>query len=105
MPKIVQYGICNLWNRIVFNISSRIYSYRQQKCERSQKFSAENGLPILKNVLLPKTKGFHACLETLGNSLDAGIISFLRHIMMHQMTVLNIIVNMCSLRRLVSDVI
>lgn len=52
-------------------------AYRQQKCEKSQKFSAENRLPILKNVLLPKTKGFHACLETLANSLDAGIISLL----------------------------
>ncbi|KAJ0077290.1 hypothetical protein Patl1_36329 [Pistacia atlantica] len=31
----------------------------------------ENGLPILKNVLLPKQKGFCACLEDLRGSLDA----------------------------------
>ncbi|KAL8145079.1 hypothetical protein AgCh_003330 [Apium graveolens] len=78
--------------------------FTQQKCEKSQKFSADNGLPILKNVLLPKTKGFHACLETLGNSLDAGII-FYSDIVMCQLTILNIIVFICSLGILVSDVI
>ncbi|KAG9440893.1 hypothetical protein H6P81_021058 [Aristolochia fimbriata] len=45
--------------------------FTEQKCLRSQEFAAENGLPILKNVLLPKTKGFHASVEILRNSLDA----------------------------------
>lgn len=45
--------------------------FTEQKCVRSQQFSAENGLPILSNVLIPKTRGFHACLETLRCSLDA----------------------------------
>ncbi|KAG6520608.1 hypothetical protein ZIOFF_017667 [Zingiber officinale] len=43
----------------------------EKKCIKSQQFAAENGLPILKNVLIPKTKGFFACLEALRNSLDA----------------------------------
>ncbi|KAL2927492.1 putative 1-acyl-sn-glycerol-3-phosphate acyltransferase 4 [Bienertia sinuspersici] len=43
----------------------------EQKCIRSQKYAADHGLPVLKNVLLPKTKGFFACLEELRNSLDA----------------------------------
>ncbi|KAJ4966454.1 hypothetical protein NE237_018303 [Protea cynaroides] len=45
--------------------------FTEQKCIRSQEFAADNGLPILKNVLLPKTKGFYACLDILRNSLDA----------------------------------
>ncbi|KAL5788523.1 hypothetical protein ACOSP7_005472 [Xanthoceras sorbifolium] len=45
--------------------------FTEQKCIRSQKYAAENGLPILKNVLLPKTKGFCACLEDLRGSLNA----------------------------------
>ncbi|XP_073124369.1 probable 1-acyl-sn-glycerol-3-phosphate acyltransferase 5 [Henckelia pumila] len=45
--------------------------FTEQKCLRSQKYASENGLPILKNVLLPKTKGFYACLENLRESLDA----------------------------------
>ncbi|CAN6459829.1 unnamed protein product [Victoria cruziana] len=45
--------------------------YTEQKCLRSQKFAKENGFPILKHVLLPKTKGFTTCLEVLRNSLDA----------------------------------
>ncbi|GFQ05031.1 probable 1-acyl-sn-glycerol-3-phosphate acyltransferase 4 [Phtheirospermum japonicum] len=45
--------------------------YTEQKCIKSQKFAVENGLPVLKNVLLPKTKGFIACLEILRGSLDA----------------------------------
>ncbi|KAI3737036.1 hypothetical protein L2E82_27030 [Cichorium intybus] len=45
--------------------------FTEQKCIKSQKFAAENGLPILKNLLLPKTRGFHACLEVLRGSLDA----------------------------------
>ncbi|KAL9662003.1 hypothetical protein QQ045_026831 [Rhodiola kirilowii] len=44
---------------------------KEQKCKRSQQFAAENGLPILKYVLLPKSKGFHACLQMLKDSLDA----------------------------------
>ncbi|KAL6995640.1 1-acyl-sn-glycerol-3-phosphate acyltransferase 4 [Sarracenia purpurea var. burkii] len=45
--------------------------FSEQKCKRSQKFAAENGLPLLKNVLLPKTRGFFTCLEILRSSLDA----------------------------------
>jgi lysocardiolipin and lysophospholipid acyltransferase len=45
--------------------------YTEQKCNSSKKFAAEAGLPVLTNVLLPKTKGFHTCLETLRDSLDA----------------------------------
>ncbi|XP_057996340.1 probable 1-acyl-sn-glycerol-3-phosphate acyltransferase 5 isoform X2 [Hevea brasiliensis] len=45
--------------------------FTEQKCMRSQKYASENGLPILKNVLVPKTKGFYACLEDLRGSLDA----------------------------------
>ncbi|KAL2318669.1 hypothetical protein Fmac_032545 [Flemingia macrophylla] len=45
--------------------------YTDQKSKNSQKFAAEAGLPVLTNVLLPKTKGFHACLEALRGSLDA----------------------------------
>lgn len=45
--------------------------FTEEKCIRSQKYAAENGLPILKSVLLPKSKGFCACLEGLRGSLDA----------------------------------
>ncbi|KAK1317923.1 putative 1-acyl-sn-glycerol-3-phosphate acyltransferase 5 [Acorus calamus] len=45
--------------------------YTEKKCIRSQQFAAENGLPILNNVLLPKTKGFYASLHSLRSSLDA----------------------------------
>lgn len=45
--------------------------FTEQKCVRSQKYAAEHGLPILKNVLLPKTKGFFSCVEELKSSLDA----------------------------------
>ncbi|KAG4110399.1 hypothetical protein ERO13_D13G046700v2 [Gossypium hirsutum] len=45
--------------------------FTEQKCLRSQKYAAENGLPILKNLLLPKSKGFNACLEDLRSTLDA----------------------------------
>ncbi|WVZ04174.1 hypothetical protein V8G54_024980 [Vigna mungo] len=37
----------------------------------TQKYAAEHGLPVLKNVLLPKTKGFCACLQELRESLTA----------------------------------
>ncbi|KAJ6940065.1 1-acyl-sn-glycerol-3-phosphate acyltransferase 4 isoform X1 [Populus alba x Populus x berolinensis] len=45
--------------------------FSEQKCQRSQKFANEVGLPVLKNVLLPKTRGFCVCLEVLRGSLDA----------------------------------
>ncbi|XAR61803.1 1-acylglycerol-3-phosphate O-acyltransferase [Bertholletia excelsa] len=45
--------------------------YTELKCKRSREFAASNGLPELKNVLLPKTRGFYACLEMLRDSLDA----------------------------------
>ncbi|KAL8234750.1 hypothetical protein R6Q59_020850 [Mikania micrantha] len=45
--------------------------FTEQKCIRSQKFASEHGLPILHNVLLPKAKGFAACLEELRDYLDA----------------------------------
>ncbi|KAL5053906.1 hypothetical protein RYX36_034588 [Vicia faba] len=45
--------------------------FTEQKCLRSQKYAAEQGLPILKNVLLPKTKGFCTCLQELRGSLIA----------------------------------
>ncbi|XP_065855644.1 probable 1-acyl-sn-glycerol-3-phosphate acyltransferase 5 [Euphorbia lathyris] len=45
--------------------------FTEQKCIRSQKYAADNGLPVLNHVLLPKTKGFFACLEDLRCSLDA----------------------------------
>lgn len=46
--------------------------YSEQKCTSSQKYASENGLPIMKNVLLPKSKGFCACLGELRDSMDAG---------------------------------
>lgn len=45
--------------------------FTDQKCLRSQRFAEENHLPILKNVLQPKTKGFYSCLTLLRDSLDA----------------------------------
>ncbi|CAI9104465.1 OLC1v1003141C1 [Oldenlandia corymbosa var. corymbosa] len=45
--------------------------FTEQKCLRSKKYAAETGLPVMKNVLLPKTKGFYACIECLRGSLDA----------------------------------
>ncbi|KAL5704875.1 1-acylglycerol-3-phosphate O-acyltransferase [Ranunculus cassubicifolius] len=45
--------------------------FSEQKCLQSQNYATENDLPVLQNVLLPKTKGFFACLEVLRNSLDA----------------------------------
>lgn len=45
---------------------------REAKCKKSQAYAAEVGLPVLKNVLLPKARGFCACLQTLRGSLDAG---------------------------------
>ncbi|KAK4859403.1 hypothetical protein QYF36_004844 [Acer negundo] len=45
--------------------------FTEEKCMKSQKFATEVGLPVLDNVLLPKTRGFCVCLETLRSSLDA----------------------------------
>jgi len=45
--------------------------YTEKKCIRSQEYAVEHGLPILKNVLLPKTKGFNCCLQELRSSIDA----------------------------------
>eukprot|EP01018_Ginkgo_biloba_P022281 Gb_01060 [translate_table: standard] len=45
--------------------------FTEQKCIRSQRFAEEHGLPILNNVLLPRTKGFFSCLSLLRGSLDA----------------------------------
>lgn len=45
--------------------------YTEQKMVRSQKFSQEHGLPKLDNVLVPRTKGFYACVSQLRDSLDA----------------------------------
>ncbi|KAG8377726.1 hypothetical protein BUALT_Bualt08G0062700 [Buddleja alternifolia] len=45
--------------------------YSEEKCVKSQKFADENGFPVLEHVLLPKTRGFHACLEILRGSFDA----------------------------------
>ncbi|GJW79460.1 hypothetical protein Tco_0143435 [Tanacetum coccineum] len=55
------------------NLFPRMYCRKQErsKVSKSQQLGAENGLPILKYVLLPKTRGFHACVEILKGSLDA----------------------------------
>ncbi|XP_075647342.1 putative 1-acyl-sn-glycerol-3-phosphate acyltransferase 4 isoform X4 [Castanea sativa] len=45
--------------------------FTEEKCKKSKKFAAEAGLPVLENVLLPKTRGFCACLDALQGSLDA----------------------------------
>ncbi|KAG8055175.1 hypothetical protein GUJ93_ZPchr0001g31951 [Zizania palustris] len=45
--------------------------YTEKKCIKSQEYASEHGLPILENVLLPKTKGFICCLQELKSSLDA----------------------------------
>lgn len=47
-------------------------SCSEKKRDRSQKYASEHGLPILKHVLLPKTKGFCTCLQELRGSLNAG---------------------------------
>ncbi|KAL5222359.1 hypothetical protein ABZP36_027072 [Zizania latifolia] len=43
----------------------------EKKCIKSQEYASQHGLPILENVLLPKTKGFVCCLQELKSSLDA----------------------------------
>lgn len=45
--------------------------FTEQKCLRSQRIAKENNLPILKNVLLPRTKGFYSCVSLLRDCLDA----------------------------------
>ncbi|KAG8078151.1 hypothetical protein GUJ93_ZPchr0007g4627 [Zizania palustris] len=45
--------------------------YTEKKCIKSQEYASQHGLPILENVLLPKTKGFICCLQELKSSLDA----------------------------------
>ncbi|EEC79481.1 hypothetical protein OsI_20519 [Oryza sativa Indica Group] len=45
--------------------------YTEKKCIKSQEYAKEHGLPILNNVLLPKTKGFHCCLQELRDSMDS----------------------------------
>ncbi|CAG8823220.1 20753_t:CDS:2, partial [Dentiscutata erythropus] len=39
-----------------------------RKLLESQKFARERGLPILRNLLLPRTKGFVACVRQLRNA-------------------------------------
>ncbi|KAK6152127.1 hypothetical protein DH2020_014762 [Rehmannia glutinosa] len=46
----------------------------KKKCTKSQKYAEENGLPLPTNVLLPKTRGFYACLEILRGFFAAGEI-------------------------------
>lgn len=45
--------------------------FTEQKCLRSQRFAQENNLPIMKNLLLPRTKGFSSCSALLRGSIDA----------------------------------
>ncbi|XP_054820177.1 probable 1-acyl-sn-glycerol-3-phosphate acyltransferase 5 isoform X2 [Prosopis cineraria] len=45
--------------------------FTEKKRDQCQKYAAEHGLPILKHVLLPRTKGFCTCLTELRGSLDA----------------------------------
>ncbi|KAG7020532.1 putative 1-acyl-sn-glycerol-3-phosphate acyltransferase 4, partial [Cucurbita argyrosperma subsp. argyrosperma] len=45
--------------------------FTEAKCKKSRAYAAEVGLPVLKNVLLPKTRGFCVCLQTLRGSLNA----------------------------------
>ncbi|MCO5597627.1 hypothetical protein L7F22_051708 [Adiantum nelumboides] len=45
--------------------------YTEAKCEKSQKFAKDNGLPKLDHVLLPRTKGVYASLAQLHDSVDA----------------------------------
>eukprot|EP00250_Pteridium_aquilinum_P024437 c29077_g1_i1 orf=85-1260(+) len=45
--------------------------YTELKCEKSQKYAEEHGLPKLHHVLLPRIKGIYACLAQLQDSIDA----------------------------------
>ncbi|RUP51307.1 acyltransferase-domain-containing protein [Jimgerdemannia flammicorona] len=42
--------------------------FTPQKLVDSQLFSQERGLPVMKNLLVPRTKGFVACVQKLRNS-------------------------------------
>ncbi|CAG8644125.1 8155_t:CDS:2 [Funneliformis caledonium] len=42
--------------------------FTQKKLQESQAFARERGLPILQNLLLPRTKGFVACVRQLKNT-------------------------------------
>ncbi len=44
---------------------------RPDKLQRSQSYAAERGLPKLEHLLLPRTKGFVATVQGLGDHLDA----------------------------------
>jgi len=44
---------------------------RPDKLARSQAFATERGLPSLEHLLLPRTKGFVATVEGLGDHIDA----------------------------------
>lgn len=69
----------------------------EKKCIRSQEYAAEHGLPILKNVLLPKTKGFNCCLQELRGSLDAGKCPYS---ILHTILLLFYIRHYCSITNL-----
>ena len=44
---------------------------KPEKLKRSQKFAREKGLPVLENVLLPRTKGFAASVQGLSGHAKA----------------------------------
>lgn len=44
---------------------------RKKKWEKSQAYAKEKGLPVLENLLLPRTKGFVAVVKNLRGHLDA----------------------------------
>lgn len=56
----------------LYLVADWCFYLREKKCIKSQEYAAEHGLPMLENVLLPKTKGFICCLQELRSSLDAG---------------------------------
>jgi hypothetical protein len=64
---------CALYLQFYFVDADKWSFLSEKKCIRSQQYAAEHGLPILENVLLPKTKGFNCCLQELRGSIDAGI--------------------------------
>eukprot|EP00850_Spirogloea_muscicola_P001134 SM000004S15004 [mRNA] locus=s4:761249:763216:+ [translate_table: standard] len=43
----------------------------EEKRDKANSYAAKLGLPALNNVLVPRTKGFFACLTPLRNSIDA----------------------------------
>ncbi len=64
--KILRYSI-PLW-LVSFVEGTRI---RPSKLIQSQKYAQENGLPLLKHLLLPRTKGFVASVQALRPHLQA----------------------------------